>query len=92
MVVVVLYKSNTYSLKCRGNHLFGVNSPAKIKKEDAYCIYAMIELLNISTSRDKKRIIINTGAGTPPQNKKKPVKRTKKPVQPQIKKTPPFED
>ena len=52
----------------------------------------MIELLNISTSRDKKRIIINTGAGTPPQNKKKPEKRTKKPVQPQIKKTPPFED
>ncbi len=41
--------------------------------------------------RGKKRIIINTGAGITPQNKKKPVKRTKKPTQPQIKKTPPSE-
>ncbi len=40
--------------------------------------------------RGKKRLIINTQASTA-KPKKKPVKRTKKPTQPQIKKTPPSE-
>ena len=48
---------------------------------------------NTSTTRKlrgKKRLIINTQASTT-KPKKKPVNRTKKPTQPQIKKTPPSE-